>query len=563
MSSQLNQITSSYQFEKIREVIGDIGVSLEGISPYVTGFFDALPSFAKPLLFLALAFAVVGILLSHALAIYRNKGEWKLKPDSRLMFSYFCGSGSYQRKLIYKEAHKLLRDRTWSWIGFAGPAYRLGNYAHASRMLMFVCSLPYLPLAVLGFVEMVLRDVIGTVWLLCAGLAHFLLLSALRLISYVLMPIWQLADRAARIEQHCPHCYNTFVLPGFRCPYCGVVHEQLIPSRCGVLFARCECGRFLPSTSFVGRANLDAVCPKCGGDLVATNARQFSIQLIGGNASGKTAFLAAFQHIYLENGVGAKELSIHGEPHDDFAKFEGMFKSGVTEPSSSAVAMTYNLVHRFGRDSKHNLVFYDIPDEVVMSGAYERNPLNFGYSDGIIVIIDPLSVPSVRDACMRAGDLKAVENCSKDDVEAIIVRFIHQFSEIVGRSARKMSGVPVAVLIAKTDVNVIKREVGLPVIEAAYNADPASYRNDFARARDEICRKYLLNLGMINTLNNLESVFSNVRFFPVSAIGRTSEPGRAFEPSGVIEPVAWIAEEGRAGVYPMLRDAQESAGRRA
>ncbi len=551
----MTQIASSYWFEEIRDALDEIGGFLGGIIQYITNFFNTLPSFVRTVFFFLLFFTVTGILLSHAIAVYKIRREWMPKPDSKLMFSYFCGTGSFQRKLIYQEAHKLLRNKTWSWVSIAGLAWRLGNYTHPSKMLMFACSLLYLPMAIFGFVEMVLRDIIGTVWLLCASLAHRLILFVLRWISYLLIPLWQLADRFKRVEHHCPHCYNTFNLPEFKCPYCGSIHKALIPSRCGILFARCECGRFLPSTLFTGRSNLDPVCPKCDGDLVATNAKQFSIQLIGGNTSGKTAFLSAFQHLYLNNNIG--KLSIHGEPRSDFEKMEEMFKRGTTEPSSSATAKTYNLVHRYGRSARNNLVVHDIPDEVILSGDYERNPLYFGYSDGIIIMIDPLSVASVRERCLKSGNNKAVENYSQDDADTIIVRFIHKFSEIVGRSARKMINTPVAVLISKTDVKAIKREVGLPKIKATYNANPSAYQNDFGVARDEVCREYLLNLGLTNALNNLESVFSSVRYFPISAIGHICEAGKPFEPFGVMEPMTWIANEARSDLYSLLKNTQD------
>jgi hypothetical protein len=178
-----------------------------------------------------------------------------------------------------------------------------------------------------------------------------------------------------------------------------------------------------------------------------------------------------------------------------------------------------------------------------LSGSFEKNPVNFGYSDGIIIVIDPLSIPSVRDECLKGGDAKAIENYSHDDVDTIIVQFIQQFSGIVGRSAGKTNAIPVAVLITKSDIKVIMREIGLPVIRAKYNASPDFYENDIVKARNTICREYLLNLGLDNAINNLEGVFSKVHYFPVSAIGHLGKAGKAYEPFGVLEPITWIAKK--------------------
>jgi hypothetical protein len=238
-----------------------------------------------------------------------------------------------------------------------------------------------------------------------------------------------------------------------------------------------------------------------------------------------------------------------------------MYKTGITEPSSATSVSTYNLIHKYKGTPKHNLVIIDIPDEVIMSGVYERNPINFGYSDGVIIILDPLSVASVREECKKSGDIRDVENYSKDDVDALVVRFIQQYSEITGRSAHKMIDTPAAVVISKIDVKVIKREVGLPKIKITYDSNPGVYKNDQTRARNEICRDYLYKIGLANTLNNLESIFSKVNYFPISAIGHLFESGKQFEPVGVMEPITWIAHVGKSGIYKVLKKVQRRISR--
>jgi GTPase SAR1 family protein len=532
------------------------GYLLERLLHRITSYFDALPLIVRMTILILLCLAVVGIGLSHGLSIYSNRREWKSKTNSTLKFSYFCGTGQLQRKKTYQDAHIMLRDRKWSWISFAGLAFRLGNFKHPSKILTFACTLIYIPLAVLGFVEMALRIAIGTLWLLGTGLIHRMALFVLQSISYLLIPVWQTADKSARFEQHCPHCYNTFDLPGFICPHCGVIHKQLVPSRCGILTARCECNRFVSSSTFTGRSQLRAVCPKCDGALWTANAKHFSIQLIGGNASGKTAFLAAFQHIYIDQSLSMKNLSIYGEPLSEFEELEKMFQRGNTESTSPTTAPIFHLIHKIGRTPKHNLAIFDIPSEFIISGVYERNPLYYGYSDGIIIMIDPLSLASVREACKKGGDDKAIENYSQDDIDALITRFIHQFSEITGRSSRKMIDTPVAVVISKADVKVIKKEIGLPKIKAKFNANPNAYVKGQEQARNEICREYLDNLGLANALNNLESTFAHVNYFPISAIGHLNKGGKPFEPFGIIEPIAWIARNAQAGIYKVLINAQ-------
>lgn len=514
-----------------------------------------LPGILRQAVMLALSLAVLGTVTSLIKAVSNNYKEWKPMPDSKLMFGYFCGSGDHQRRLIYKDARTLVVDRTWPWISVAGIAYRLGNISHDSKIAMFLLSFIYLPLAVIGSIELSFRAVIGYITYFILNIIAMIAYLAIRLICYILIPVFRFMDAAMRVEQHCPYCYNTFKLPRFKCPHCGEIHEQLVPARSGLLFARCSCGHFLPCAVLSKRDRLDPVCPKCDRDLAVSNAKEFSIQVIGGDSAGKTAFISAFQHLYRDS-IDMEKCAIHGEPKDTFDSIEAMFRNGCTEPSSPSEVIPYTLVHQLGLSAGQSLVFYDIPDEVLLSEEYERNPLNFGFSDGIVVIIDPLSVQSVRNECGKL-DAGSVSGSSQDNSESIVIHFITKFSEISGRAARKMSGIPVAVLVAKSDVKGIKDKIGPTKIKSAFRADPARYHNSVEVAADDICRQYLADIGLSNILNNLDAVFSMVRCFPISSIGHTARRGHPFEPYGVIEPIAWIGDCGHAVMSAQLRKARE------
>lgn len=514
-----------------------------------------LPGILRQSVMLVLFLAVLGTVTSLIKAISNNYKEWKPLSGSKLMFGYFCGSGDHQRRLIHKNARTLVVDRTWPWISAAGIAYRLGNISHESKIAMFLLSFIYLPLAAIGSIELVFRAVIGYITYFVLNIIVMIAYLTIRLIAYTLIPVFRIIDATMRVEQHCPYCYNTFKLPRFRCPHCGEIHEQLVPARSGLLFARCSCGHFLPCTVLSKRDRLDPICPKCDRDLAASNAKDFSIQVIGGDSAGKTAFISAFQHMYRDS-INMDKCTLHGEPKEAFDSIEAMFRNGCAEPSSPSEVIPYTLVHQSGSSAGQSLVFYDIPDEVLLSEEYERNPLNFGFSDGIVVIIDPLSVQSVRNEC---GNLNSggVNRFSQDTSESVVIHFITKFSEVSGRAARKMSAIPVAVLVAKSDIKGIKDKIGPKIIESAFKSDPARYQNSVEAAADEICRQYLSDIGLSNILNNLDAVFSMVRCFPISSIGHTAKQGYPFEPYGVIEPIAWIGECGHAVISSQLREARD------
>jgi len=534
---EMNTLIDNIIFYKLKGVIQFFKKHLL----IVWAFFLSCPHLVKNVITISFIPACIGIISSHVIGIYRNKDNWQKHPYYDLMYSYFIKTGTIQRKESYKEAHTLLRDHKWLWISFAGLSYRLGNYDNISTLLVFVMSFAYIPLAILGFIEMFFRILLGTIWLLVSNLIHSFILLVLKWVSYLLIPISLSIDKAIRKIQHCPHCYETFNLPEFICPSCGRVHKMLIPGKCGVLFARCACSKkFLACTSFTGRSRLASRCPNCSGELAAANPKHFSIALMGGDDVGKTAFITAFANLYV-NVAKYKhkykfDVTIEGKPENYFKELDNIFNSGDTVLDTES--RTYSIVHKRWKIETDNLVFYKTFAEYVMSEKYLRSPKYFGYCDGIILIIDPLCVKSVKKE-INIG----ATSYSPDDTNEMVVQFIRQFNTICGSASGALSSVPVAVLINKTDIEAVNNEIGMSKIRAMYSENPSAYNNSESFARDQICREYLAKVGLINVLNNLEAAFVNVSFFPVSAIGHIASKGKAFTPVGVMEPVAWIAKK--------------------
>ena len=89
---------------------------------YCTYTWEQIPNSFQTILTVVFYIALFGIAVSLVKSIINNYKSWKPDPDSKLMFSYFCGTGNYQRKLIYRNAKDLLYDRKWFWISAAGLA---------------------------------------------------------------------------------------------------------------------------------------------------------------------------------------------------------------------------------------------------------------------------------------------------------------------------------------------------------------------------------------------------------------------------------------------------------
>lgn len=300
---------------------------------------------------------------------------------------------------------------------------------------------------------------------------------------------------------------------------------------------------------------MKSYCPKCDYALAGSNIKALTVQVIGGNSSGKTAFIAAFQHQYVEAIENSGIRNVSTSPADDFKELERMYHSGRTTKSPSDEVRAYYILHGSKGSSDDGIVIYDVPDEVILSEQYERNPLNFAYSDGIIIVIDPLSVRSVRKECEATTGSASTGGFSDDSTEDIVVHFINKYSEVAGRMARRMSDTPVAVVIAKTDLTSIRRKIGTVKIKAEFSSNQNQYLSP-DDARDKVCRRYLADIGLANAINNLDSVFSRVSYFPVSSIGHC-EDGSPFDPHNIIAPLGWLARQCQSNIKDLAAFVEE------
>lgn len=532
----------------ISNIFMNIGVHLKIIFGGLKGWYDISkkilddkPSIVGILVHTVFCISIIGVFASLIFAIMHNIKIWKPKSNSHLMYSYFHGTGQYKWNLIYNEAFKLLYDHKWWMFSFAGFSYWIGKIELHSKVLSFVLSFAYISMAFLGFFEMVFRYIVGTISFCLFALIHGIIHSVISFSALLVLLIFKLIDKVNRNVQHCSNCYYKFDLPQYTCPHCGIKHKDLLPSKTGEFFARCECGKFISSFLFTGKSKYEASCPNCDELLGASNTKQFVIQIIGGNDTGKTAFLAAFQHIFMNAKTFLTQSSLYGYPQNVFDLLEHTYKNGVTESSSETEVGVAKIIYGENNSVKQSgLLFYDIPDEVILSDSYQKNPLNFIYSNGIVIIIDPLNFDSVREKLKKDGKDTALIESSNNNPEELIIDFINQYSKIVGRVSNHMVSVPLAVVINKTDVDIVYNEIGNHVIKKLFDTDPIRYNNNLLNAMNEVCRNYLEKNGMINAINNLESTFSNIHYFSVSAIGHQSEEGVEFKPHGVIEPIFWL-----------------------
>ncbi len=395
----------------------------------------------------------------------------------------------------------------------------------------------------------------GTVFFALISAFMLLVVGVLFVVVYIgFMLVW-LVDRLyltrMKIFTACHECKSKFLIPVYLCPKCGAQHTNLTPGVYGILHRTCNCGEKLPTTFFNGRKKLQAICPECLADGRTTilndrESRPFCIPVVGGRSVGKTAYITAFSHLFIEKVAPEHGLEIefyNNSKSSIYKEILADYEHGSTRMTArpqdisqaSSISFSFFVKHR-ALHPERLVHIYDIAGEVFTDNSENEIQKQYEYCQGIIFIIDPFAIPSIR---VKYGNLLTMEDkagIGKADINSIINVFINKLHQVTGLSDNKMSNVPVAVLISKTDSAGLTEEFSNEKIKEINGRFPGSDRND---AVDYLCRKLLKENSMEGFLNVINMKFKNNRFFAVSAIGHTRDAGR-YHPVGVLEPMEWI-----------------------
>lgn len=385
--------------------------------------------------------------------------------------------------------------------------------------------------------------VLGT--LLCAvlGLIHGTITTAIMLCCYVIFTIVWILDRLYllknKIRSDCPNCHSRYLIPHFKCPQCNVTHKKLVPGPYGIWKHKCECGYKLPSTFFNGRSKLEPHCPDCDSSIVTSSARPIVFQLIGGSKAGKTVYLSAFFHKYFEK-LNEKGLTttITEEYQPYFNELEYWYSGADCPATAQLNSQMYPVLVDSNLSVERQFSIYDIAGEMFdgFTAESEIQQQQFNYCDGLLFMLDPFSSGNLREDRLTSGnDMSDFSNMPVEDVAA---NFINYLVRTGHAKANARCNIPLSVIIGKADIKEVKRCIGPAKIKSIFEKNPDKYET-LEQARDGECRQFLIDIGLSATVDNLETQFPNIHYFPVSAMGHSPD-GSEYEPWGVLEPVEWM-----------------------
>ena len=202
---------------------------------------------------------------------------------------------------------------------------------------------------------------------------------------------------------------------------------------------------------------------------------------------------------------------------------------------------------------------YDIAGEVFTDNSENEVQKQYEYCQGIVLIIDPFAIPSIRHKYEELLEPEDIAGIGKADINTIIDSFLNKLREVTGLSDNKMATVPLAVVISKIDSAGLEQDVGTMAVNKLMKAEPERFV-DFYDTQDYLCRQFLKDNGMESFLNNVCIQFKTNRFFACSAIGHSRDKGE-YKPAGVMPPMEWLFRHADSKMGQVWHDNEFSKNR--
>lgn len=296
------------------------------------------------------------------------------------------------------------------------------------------------------------------------------------------------------------------------------------------------------------RKKLEAVCanPNCSKVVYSEESRPHCIPIAGSTSVGKTAYVTAVTEILIEQQFKPKgcEVTFYSEEKEQSQKeLSEQYLSGETTKTleqnnknvPSAFSVSYFVEHKSLRP-KRLIHMFDIAGETFLNNAEHELQKHYAYSDGVILIIDPMSISDVAaqfEDKLNEVDLQAI---GRDDPDDALSSLIAKMKQQAGLTESQKIDVPLAVVLNKVD------EPG--VCDAFSDEEKQKFQDPEKKQSLEytnslMCKAFFTNNSMGNFVNSVEVNFKTARYFACSAIGHSRGEGK-YSPQGVLEPLSWI-----------------------
>lgn len=312
------------------------------------------------------------------------------------------------------------------------------------------------------------------------------------------------------------------------------------------------------------------VCPRCHNELPSEFADLPSrtLALVGAKGAGKSNYIAVLIH-ELTNRVGARfNASINALDEQTRRRYNAQFRSYVYDRSEvvpftlsarADIEVRYPLIYRLSLERRRflrrrldvmSLVFFDTAGEDLTSIDLMSTETRYlANSHGIVFLLDPLQIPSVRD---RLAGTIALPPASSDPLD-ILARVAQLVRDARRLPATARIETPVALAFSKIDAIRPLVDGGSPVNVASehdgfFDVGDAERMSDSMRAHVEEWVG-----GGLHTF--VKHNFATFAYFGLSALGASPDArghiARGVAPFRVEDPFLWVLH--RHGIVPGKR----------
>jgi hypothetical protein len=378
-----------------------------------------------------------------------------------------------------------------------------------------------------------------------------------------------------RRRELCPFCFEYFLLRDtpFRCTTamsrCPPVPDAVLKTHWGDSRPH---GKILPSQNrFVrsircsdcGGESRKRLCPSCHSELPHTTGdyKNYIFAVIGAKEAGKSHYLAVLID-QIKRRVGQSMDMLLEEMTDDTIRryrevfYDPVFKQQrIIEGTKSALVdqsvqkpLVYSLTmmgkNLLGKKTIRDavvLVFFDTAGEDLNDEDTLSTVNKYIYrSDGILLLVDPLQLPRVRDRLDKTTPLPSM-NTETADILTRTTRLVQK-----GQELKATDRIPIPLAVAFSKFDAVK-----PLVDDQFQLNAAAHHDggfdaqDFQAINGEMMA-LLDDWGGEDLVHQVRSRYSSFGFFGLSALGcnpHASQQIPRVVPRRVEDPFLWLLSQ--------------------
>lgn len=322
---------------------------------------------------------------------------------------------------------------------------------------------------------------------------------------------------------HCPKCFREFETQNYCCPNCKEEHKFLSPNIYGIFTHRCSCGYRMRTSYMWGKQYYKAKCTFCSSLCNPTGRKNYFVHLVGAEGSGKTTLLAHVLDAFLVSGCSSNNYTYAVKPKKSEKLMNDIVKTGKVSPSTGSnpkmIFLNRNLINQEQKTGiKSSICFIDAPGSYFLKNSDEKIS-QYEYCNAYILTVSLTEDP--------------------DKTSEILGSFINALGEFRRNHIDKAIQRPVVIVLTKCDAptedmelnNLIQRQ------KRCTNTRKKGTSAEFEIIQQDLnkkCQYYLRKHGFVNSVNLIDSNFTDVSYFVTST---QNQKGRN---DGIEEIYQWL-----------------------